>query len=288
MPRPGPHRLLGLELRRLARARLPAGLPAAPLARALRDAVRHRRGQLDLLPARPPRGGRALGRADAARLRLRGQGEPLPDAHEAPDRHGARRRAALRRHRAARRVAASSARCCGSSRSTSTATTTGSRFALERLPPGRHCFEFRHPSWFALRGLRPAAHVRRRARDRRRPAPARSSARADAPTGPSSASTTAAAAAAATTPRPSCASGRRGSRELRARGRGLRLLQQRLGGLRGPQRPAPARLAGGLKAPRSAVLVLSGRDAGWSSQVARRAHNPKVAGSNPAPAIRRR
>ena len=29
----------------------------------------------------------------------------------------------------------------------------------------------------------------------------------------------------------------------------------------------------------------SGRDAGWSSQVARRAHNPEVAGSNPAPAI---
>ena len=28
-----------------------------------------------------------------------------------------------------------------------------------------------------------------------------------------------------------------------------------------------------------------GSDAGWSSLVARRAHNPKVAGSNPAPAI---
>src|SRR5579859_2278374 len=28
-----------------------------------------------------------------------------------------------------------------------------------------------------------------------------------------------------------------------------------------------------------------GCDAGWSSLVARRAHNPKVAGSNPAPAI---
>ena len=28
-----------------------------------------------------------------------------------------------------------------------------------------------------------------------------------------------------------------------------------------------------------------GRDAGWSSQVARRAHNPEVAGSNPAPAM---
>ena len=27
------------------------------------------------------------------------------------------------------------------------------------------------------------------------------------------------------------------------------------------------------------------RDAGWSSQVARRAHNPEVAGSNPAPAM---
>src|SRR5581483_1793595 len=30
---------------------------------------------------------------------------------------------------------------------------------------------------------------------------------------------------------------------------------------------------------------LVGPDAGWSSLVARRAHNPKVAGSNPAPAM---
>src|SRR5437588_5119863 len=30
--------------------------------------------------------------------------------------------------------------------------------------------------------------------------------------------------------------------------------------------------------------MLCSRDAGWSSLVARRAHNPKVAGSNPAPA----
>src|SRR5215208_4421951 len=29
------------------------------------------------------------------------------------------------------------------------------------------------------------------------------------------------------------------------------------------------------------------RAAGWSSQVARRAHNPKVAGSNPAPATQK-
>ena len=34
-------------------------------------------------------------------------------------------------------------------RRASAATTTGSAYALERLPPGRHCFEFRHPSWFA-------------------------------------------------------------------------------------------------------------------------------------------
>jgi hypothetical protein len=35
---------------------------------------------------------------------------------------------------------------------------------------------------------------------------------------------------------------------------------------------------------RSFTLVVP-CDAGWSSLVARRAHNPKVAGSNPAPAI---
>ena len=32
-------------------------------------------------------------------------------------------------------------------------------------------------------------------------------------------------------------------------------------------------------------VYLRSFDAGWSSLVARRAHNPKVAGSNPAPAI---
>ena len=32
------------------------------------------------------------------------------------------------------------------------------------------------------------------------------------------------------------------------------------------------------------LLRLKNTDAGWSSMVARRAHNPKVVGSNPAPA----
>jgi hypothetical protein len=36
--------------------------------------------------------------------------------------------------------------------------------------------------------------------------------------------------------------------------------------------------------PPGAIFFLC--DAGWSSLVARRAHNPKVAGSNPAPATR--
>src|SRR5215208_8240266 len=84
---PDTHRLLGLELRRLAWALLPEGLPDLALARALRDPVRHSRGERDLLPPRPPRRGRALGRTGARGLHLRRQGQPLPDAHEAPHRH---------------------------------------------------------------------------------------------------------------------------------------------------------------------------------------------------------
>jgi hypothetical protein len=44
---------------------------------------------------------------------------------------------------------------------------------------------------------------------------------------------------------------------------------------------APATLQ---NAPPAAIF--GGSDAGWSSLAARRAHNPKVAGSNPAPATR--
>ncbi len=36
----------------------------------------------------------------------------------------------------------------------------------------------------------------------------------------------------------------------------------------------------------SLILLLNNIIAGWSSLVARRAHNPKVVGSNPAPAIK--
>src|SRR3954449_6560241 len=48
-------------------------------------------------------------------------------------------------------------------------------------------------------------------------------------------------------------------------------------GQTGSKRPGQAR-------KRAARCYTARRDAGWSSQVARRAHNPEVAGSNPAPA----
>src|SRR3954452_5093866 len=38
---------------------------------------------------------------------------------------------------------------------------------------------------------------------------------------------------------------------------------------------------------RLAARYNAASDAGWSSQVARRAHNPEVAGSNPAPATKK-
>ena len=39
---------------------------------------------------------------------------------------------------------------------------------------------------------------------------------------------------------------------------------------------------------RSILFTVEKIDAGWSSLEARRAHNPKAAGSNPAPATERR
>src|SRR5436305_15310101 len=73
------------------------------LAGPLRERVRRGRAQLGLVPPRAARSGREMGAADAAGVRLRGEGEPLPDAHEATDGPGARRRALRRVDRAARR-----------------------------------------------------------------------------------------------------------------------------------------------------------------------------------------
>ena len=122
-------------------------------------------------------------------------------------------------------------------------------FALEHLPPGRHAFEFRHESWFAddvLAALRahgvalvigdhperpwqrheltadfslraPAPRPSRPARQLQRHRAGRVGARAQTPGAP--------------------------------RG-GLRLLQQRLGGVRGPQRFGDARAPGRVRPPR--------------------------------------
>ena len=84
-----------------------------------------------------PDGGRALGEPDAAGLRVRGQGEPLPDPHEAPDRPGRSGVARFyERDRAAGRVAASSARCCGSCPANFQRDDDRLADALEHLPAG--------------------------------------------------------------------------------------------------------------------------------------------------------
>jgi 3-hydroxyisobutyrate dehydrogenase len=68
----------GSKLKVVARRR-----PAA-LARALRGSVRHGRGQRDLRSAVAGEHGGRLGRADAGRLRLRGEGQPLSHPHPSP------------------------------------------------------------------------------------------------------------------------------------------------------------------------------------------------------------
>ena len=65
----------------------------------------------------------------------------------------------------------------------------------------------------------------------------------------------------------------------RARAAGLRVVVNRCPAIELPRLDR-------LEAPRSRCYCFLSA-AGWSSQVARRAHNPKVAGSNPAPAIRK-
>ena len=84
-PAAGARRLLGLVLHRLARAPLSGEAAAEALARPLRRALRHRRGEQHLLPAALQVRRRDLGRGDPRRLRLRGQGEPLPHPRQAPE-----------------------------------------------------------------------------------------------------------------------------------------------------------------------------------------------------------
>ena len=146
----------------------PEGLPQRLLARALRDPLRHGRGQRDLLPAAHPRDRRALGRGDARRVPVRDQGEPLPHPHQAPAQHAEVSAAAAGAARAAARHAEDGADAVAA---------PGELPARRRAPGRRRC---RRSGRAATRsssgtelvlraGVRAAARARRRARVRRPP-----------------------------------------------------------------------------------------------------------------------
>ena len=214
---PCPHRLLRLELRELAPRRLlPGALSCPALARVLRAAVRHGRGERDLLPAADREGCAGLGRPDARRLPLHRQGEPLPDAHQAPDRARPRARALLRADRAARTVAEARAGALAAPADLQAGRRPAGaspRAAASRKP------RLGVPARELVRGgrLRPPPRARSRARPRRRRSAALRGPARRRPTGPFSVSITALAAAAATTPRPSSPSGRSASRRSKGR-----------------------------------------------------------------------
>ena len=106
--------------------------------------------------------------------------------------------------------------------------------ALAQLPPGRHCFEFRHESWFVPEIYAMLRGARRRPRDRRPPGAAVPDARADRGLDVHPLSLRKPGA-----PRKLLRDRARGveepDRRLESRSRGVRLLQQRLGGIRGQE-----------------------------------------------------
>ena len=177
-------------------------------------------------PKREAVGG--VDRADAAGVRLLPEGEPLPDPHQAPGRHGSGRGALLRAHRTAAGVAEARA---GGVEAAADFRRDDDRLAgaLEALPEGAMLrVSPRELSWPRMQLLarygaaldigdtpeRPSRRTRWRQLDTRELPPRRPW-----------------PGAATIRPR-SCGPGRAGSRWRQQDGRGLRLLQQRLGGLR--------------------------------------------------------
>ncbi len=115
----------------------PREAAAAPLVRALRDALRHRRDQQHLLPAAPDDRRSSTGRAGAARVRLRREARPVRLAsHEAPRRRSAGCRTTSTAYAASARP---SARRSSSSRRAGSATWSGSTSSSPRpgARPGR-------------------------------------------------------------------------------------------------------------------------------------------------------
>ena len=131
--KPVQDRLLGLGLQGLARRVLSREAAAAPLARALLVRLRHGRDQQHLLPPAHRGGRQGLGRADAGRLRVRGQGRPLHDPHQAAPQLRQVLDALLQGARAAREGRASSRSSCGSCRRTSSRTSSRLEAALDVL-----------------------------------------------------------------------------------------------------------------------------------------------------------
>src|SRR5450759_194653 len=74
---------LGVAVPRLARPLLPAAAAAATLARALRRALRHGRGEQRLLPAARATGVRGVALPDPAAVRRDHEGQPLPQPCQA-------------------------------------------------------------------------------------------------------------------------------------------------------------------------------------------------------------
>ena len=173
-----PHRLLGLELRATGASGVyPPRAAGRGAGSSTTRRVRHRRGQLDLLPARHAAAVARWVQQTPDGLRVRGQGEPVPDPHEAAARPERRDRALLRARSRRWPSRPSSARCCGSCPSAcrrdddrlarrSTRSTRSRRPALLRVPPSE---------LVRRAGARAAALARRGAGDRRPPASGRGS-----------------------------------------------------------------------------------------------------------------
>ena len=100
----------------------PKGVPQRRWLELLRRALRHCRGQQHLLPARLPGRGRELAGAESGGVHLRREDEPLHDPHQAADHGGAGNQEVLRAARWPHRVPTSSVPFSGSSRRISTAT----------------------------------------------------------------------------------------------------------------------------------------------------------------------
>ena len=168
------HRLLGLELRRTGASFYPKGLPASRWLEhyaELFDTVEVNTTFYRLPTGRPWRG---WVEQTPAGLRLRREGEPLPDAHQAADRTSSS--GVERFYERIEPLVESPKLGPVLWQLPPNFKRDDDRLAARstRLPPGRHCFEFRHRELVRRRGLRAAARARRRARDRRQPEVARS------------------------------------------------------------------------------------------------------------------